>query len=78
MSVNRLSPVAVVNDMKAIPSGPSESKSMISRWKSSVVAPGWTAFLKAKVESGAEVSEGLNPKFRLIQALLAIMSILPV
>ena len=43
IGVNRLSPVDFVKARNAAPSGPSESKSMISRWRSSGSAPGAAA-----------------------------------
>ena len=52
MSVKRDSPVAVLNDRNCSPAGDSESKSMISRWKSFGFAALVPARLNAKVVTG--------------------------
>jgi len=69
MSVKRDNPVAVEKAKKLWPVGPSESKSMISRWKSSGLAlvDGLTAAfatrLTEKVLAGGGVEIGSKPRF---------------
>jgi len=71
--VKRESPVAVLNAKNAAPSGPSESKSMISRWISSGWARGVATSLFAKVSGGAGVAIGSKPRFRFTQARSALI-----
>ena len=61
-SVYRDSPVDVVKARNCNPAGDSESKSMISRWKSSRLAP-VAARLKAKVAGGGGFVIGSKPRF---------------
>ena len=58
------SPVAVVKAINVKPSGASESKSIISRARSSVEAVGFAAAATAKVDRGAGRAIGSKPRFR--------------
>jgi hypothetical protein len=71
--VYRDSPVAVLNVKKAAPWGLSESKSMISRCKSSGVAAFVDATAVAKVVVGGGVAIGSKPRFRFTQARVAVV-----
>src|SRR6266700_5263488 len=68
ISVNRESPVAVVNARNSRPSEASESKSIISRCRSSGVLTGFAAFAKEKVSAGTVVALGSKPRLRFIHA----------
>jgi hypothetical protein len=73
MSVNRESPVDVVNAKNSFPAADSESKSMISLSRSSrldEVAAG----RNENVESGAGVAIGSKPTFRSAQLLSITIS----
>src|SRR5881628_3626777 len=70
MSVKRDSPVAVLNAMNCWPAGASESKSMISRWKSSgggalpfPVVNDNATLLTAKLCNGGGELMGSKPRF---------------
>jgi hypothetical protein len=62
ISVNLVSPVPVEKARKAAPSVPSESKSMISRTKSSEVASGLLALEVLNVFGGGGVLMGSKPR----------------
>src|SRR4051794_12446958 len=74
MSVKRDRPVAFENAKNAAPSAPSESKSMISRWRSSGSPPRCKAArLLVNVVIGGGLATGSNPRFRIIHARLTVM-----
>jgi hypothetical protein len=68
ISVKAVSPVALVRAKNSLPAGDSESKSMISRWKSSGVLLGLAAPAKETAEAGSGLLRGSNPVFCTTQA----------
>src|SRR5581483_11629147 len=63
-SVYRESPVVVENARNSLPAADSESKSMISRCRSSMLGDFRAARVNAKVEAGGGVVIGSKPRFR--------------
>src|SRR6185295_13541964 len=64
ISVKRDRPVDVLKARNCRPAGDSESKSMISRWKSSTLAAaGLAALANANVVAGGGLAIGSNPRF---------------